>query len=537
VRRNRPLPGRPRRATPPRGYERAFLWSLVPALLAVAGACGDPVLSPPDPSPVETVLALTGDGQRFWSGTRSPAPFRVRALDAAGDPVPGTPVAFTLEEGEREGHEPGGGILSQPTALTDERGEAESFLLDARSGTGRVKASAGAGSVEFTFHVDLAPGSIVVGEAAGGGSGAVGLPFMPHPDSVVEVLLLDTEGRPLPGFPLWFASGGELSTFVDTTDAGGRARTLLRRSGPEAGENPVFAFVVGFPDAFAVIPRPVRRAAERVVLISVEGLRGDASALYSPPNLTRLAREGASTATASSVSPTLTVPAHLSILAGVPPTEHGVVQDRLTLTQEMASLDPLFRRARSRGFAGSAVLSRDGPLAAFGEVLECRQAFGLDALTLVGPSAAATWEAAREELLDPEVALLFLHFPDPDLAGHRYGWLSPEYREAVLEVDRVLGEVLTLVDAVPERRTLLVVTSPHGGGGAYGPFQHGSDAPEDRLVPLLLRGGSVAPGTTLHPTTLLDVAPTILWALGVQPPPHYRGRRLLEGFQPFPSID
>jgi hypothetical protein len=482
-------------------------------------ACGDLAAPLPEGSgePGVSLSVAGGAGQSITGGERSPAPFRVRALGADGLPRAGAEVAFAVEGS-------GGGILSQPRALTDAEGVAETFLLESRAGEGAVVARLGGARVELPFRVSRAPGRLVFEE----GSGVTGLPLLPHPDSLITVTLFDTEGRPLAGWPVLFAAQGELASGIDTTDAVGQARTRLRRSGAESGEGAVFAFVLGFQKAFAATSRPVRSPAARVLLVSIEGLRGDALARYSPPHLVRLAQEGSWTDKAQSVLPTLTVPAHLSLLAGVPPEEHGIVQDRMELTQEMAKLEPLFRRARRRGRSGAAVLSREGPLAGFGEILECRQAFGLDRLTLVAPTSTAALAVGLQFLADPEVELLFVHLPDPDQAGHAHGWESDAYGEAVLRADAAVGALVAAARAPGAPPTLIVVTSPHGGGGSFGPFQHGSGSAADREVPIILNGPGIEGGSRLGSATLLDVAPTVLWGLGISPHPQYRGRILLE---------
>lgn len=482
------------------------------ALAALLQGCGDPaatLIPLPEPAALEVV---GGAGQQVTGGRRSPEAFRVRALSASGSPVAGAEVRFTVRG-------TGGGLLSQPRAITDSGGFAETFLLEARAGAGQVDAAAGDASASMAFHVERAPGRIAFDSI----QPREGLPSLPHPDSILQATLLDTDGLPLEGWTVWFAAEGELAVHADTTDASGRASTRLVRSGPAAGEGAIFAFVVGFPDVLAMGRRPVRAPARRVLLVSIEGLRGDAIARYAPPNLTGLAEGGGWTDRAESILPTLSVPAHLSMLAGVPPSEHGVHSDRMTVTQEMAKLEPLFRRARRGGAPGAAVMSREGPLSGFGEVLECREAFGLDRLTLAPPTADAALPPALEALADSSVSLVFVHLPDPDVAGHAHGWLSAEYREAVLEADRVLGILVEAARAPDRPSTLVMVTSPHGGGGAFGPFQHGSGSPEDRLVPLVVNGPGVPPGTWLEEASILDVAPTALWALGIAPPLHYRG--------------
>jgi hypothetical protein len=496
---------------------------------ALAGlSCGDsrPGTSPlgPDGSPFDLVIA-GGDGQEVLSGRRSELPFSVRVTDQAGDPVPDRIVEFELT-GEA------GGILSQPRAITDSDGRAETFLLESRPGPGTLMArvpgtpQAGTLSVEFTFEVVRAPGEIIFDE----GTGEVGLPGFPHPDSVVAVTLLDTEGDPLEGVEIWFAAQGYLSIYVDTTDVDGRVETRLRRTNLSVGSGSVFAFILGMSELTTQIKRPVARPAERVIMVSVDGLRADALERLNPPALSRMVTEGAHTVQARTVTPSLTVPAHLSLLSGVTPPEHGVYQDVVELTEDMVDLEPLFRFARKRGRTAVAFMAGEGPLEGFEDALGCKQAFGLDSLQLVDPTAPAVMEAAMEATLDPSNELVFLHFPDPDLAGHAHGWNSPEYDEAVLGVDRQL-EILMEALAPVRDSVLVMVTSDHGGGGAYGQFLHGSPSPEDTTIPIFLWGARALAGADLGEASIVDLAPTALWALGIRPPNHYEGEVLLRGFR------
>lgn len=493
--------------------------TLATILTAVLVSCGDSEVTGPSSPPVATRLeVVSGADQAIWSGRRSDAPFRVRAVGGGGEELPGVVVEFHVT-GE------GGGILSQPRAVTDGEGIAETFLMESLTGEGRVVATSGSGTAELAFEVLRAPGEIQFAE----GTGELGLPGLPHPDSVVDVRVVDTFGEPLAGVEVWFAGSVTFSAFRDSTDADGWASTKIRKSGLWAGDQWIFAFILGFPEVTTRVNRPTHAAARRAILVSVDGLRGDAIARYGPPTLKRLVSEGAATTTARTVVPSLTIPAHLSLLAGVPPDRHGVFSDRIELTAEMAALDPLFRFARKLGRSAVAFMSSDGPLSGFQEALACRLAFGLDSLTLVEPSGAVIAEAAAQAVADSSLELIFLHIPDPDLAGHASGWMSPEYEAAVHRADSALARVLRSAGA-PEDSVLVVVTADHGGGGDYGSHQHGSPADADVQIPLVLWGSGVAAATPLLDPTILDVAPTLLWALGMAPPGHYQGRILLEGF-------
>jgi hypothetical protein len=489
-----------------RGLGRAARTLFAASMLAACSDGGAPVEL--DTYAVAQLTVVGGSAQRIWSGRRSSDPFRVRALGSDGRPLGGVRVRFATEG-------PGSGVLSQPEAVTDGQGYAETFLMDTRSGDGTVVARSGEASARFAFHVDRAPGELrfsPVGEAAG-------LPGLPHPNELVSVQVIDSEGVPLPGTEVWFVGPERLSTFADTSDASGWTSTRVLQWEMKAGPGEVWAFVVGFPEVTAKTRRPVTAAAQRVLLVSIDGLRADAVQRYGPPTLARLAREGASTTTARTVTPALTTPAHLSLLSGVSPEKHGIWSDDLEFTPQMASLDPLFKSAGRAGLQARAFMSLQGPLARFEMALQCKLAFGLDSLTLVEPDANRVAGAALPTIRDPEVELVFLHVADPDLAGHQYGWSSAEYGQAVLRADSALARVVQEVDD----RTLLMVVSDHGGGGAYGSHLHGSGSDEDMLIPIILWGSHVA-RAELGAASILDVPATALWALGLRAPSHYQGR-------------
>jgi hypothetical protein len=493
---------------------------LLLGLTLLIGCTGD-TGTPTDPDPtgvdVASLQIVGGDAQRFPAGRRSPDPLVVQAFDDAGEPVADARIFFGLPGGE--------GALSQPQAITDSEGRAETFLLGARPGITVVRAVIGSIGVEFQLTVDRAAAQIVFEEGPGG----TALPGSPHPDSIIRVHVYDTEGLPLAGQQVWFSWPGELRAFADTSDADGLATTVILPASSSTLDASLFAFILAFPEATGSTTRQFRRAASRAILVSFNGLRADALDRWAPPALLGLTETGTLVSRARTVSPTLTLPAHLSLLASVSPEGHGILSDALEFTPQMATLDPLFRRARRQGRTAHAFMSGEGPLQGFEEILSCRLAFGLDSLTLVPPSAAAAVAAAELQLSDPTIDLLFLHLPDPDLAGHQFGFDSPEYGAAVLDADEALAQILEGAAAVDS--TLVIVVSDHGGGGAFGPYQHGSDAPEDAEIPIFISGGATVPGLRIETASILDVAPTILWALGIPVPSAYEGRTLREAFR------
>ena len=91
----------------------------------------------------------------------------------------------------------------------------------------------------------------------------------------------------------------------------------------------------------------------------------------------------------------------------------------------------------------------------------------------------------------------FIHFPDPDAAGHPNGWGSEEYLAAVRKVDHGLGEIFHLVETQPAMRghTAIILTADHGGKG-----NDHSDIKEplDYTIPFYVWGAGVAAGKDLY---------------------------------------
>ena len=90
----------------------------------------------------------------------------------------------------------------------------------------------------------------------------------------------------------------------------------------------------------------------------------------------------------------------------------------------------------------------------------------------------------------------FLHISLPDDAGHRNGFMGPEYLTAVRQTDRLLGSILSTIDARPalKRQLLVVLTADHGGNGA----SHAAAAAlQNMRVPFMVWGPGVAAGRGL----------------------------------------
>ena len=265
--------------------------------------------------------------------------------------------------------------------------------------------------------------------------------------------------------------------------------------------------------------------ARRVVIVVLDGLRPDAIERFELAHLDALIARGASSLDATTVAPSVTVAAMTSLVTGVSPATHGLASDRLFIPRPKPGIIALPEHlARSgvpsRAFMGSV------PVIFRGVAGRIARRLGLSGLHLGGNCAAEILAGARPTLHSHHRGLVLLHWPDADRAGHDHGWMSPVYAQACRRLDESLGALVSMID---EPETLLIALADHGGGGRVA-NDHESSHPLDRTIPLMLAGSGVVHGP-LGPSTLLDVPPTMLFALGLDIPDCLEGRVLDEAFE------
>jgi predicted AlkP superfamily pyrophosphatase or phosphodiesterase len=110
-----------------------------------------------------------------------------------------------------------------------------------------------------------------------------------------------------------------------------------------------------------------------------------------------------------------------------------------------------------------------------------------------------------EEMKADPFHYTFLHYAEPDSAGHAKKWGSPEYHAAVKKVDECLGKLLALIDGDDRLRgkTAIIISADHGGTG----FSHGFNTnPANYVIPFYVWGAGVKPGDlyALNPSSRVD---------------------------------
>ncbi len=260
-------------------------------------------------------------------------------------------------------------------------------------------------------------------------------------------------------------------------------------------------------------PAGGRRAApRRVVLVSVDGLAPRVVASSETPTLDRWAEQGAAALDARTVVPSITMTAHATMLTGVGPDAHGVRWNRYQPWSRIPG-PTLFGRCAAAGMRCALVAGKT-KFARFAEEEPGVHFYAL------GETAEGVLEAGADWMERADGDFLMVHLAEVDLAGHAHGWDGEVQRAAVTNLDALLGAFRERLRTGP-RPLLLLLTSDHGGHGTT----HGSASDDDVLVPWVLVGDGVAPGASLGAAPhAIDVAPTVLTALGVAVPDAWRGK-------------
>lgn len=255
------------------------------------------------------------------------------------------------------------------------------------------------------------------------------------------------------------------------------------------------------------------------LLILIDGLRPDAIDVATCPRLKELIARGASTMTARSVMPSVTLPCHTSIFHSVPPERHGITTNVWTpMARPLPGLFDLAKAAgkRSAFFYNWEELRDIGRPGSLEVSLFFNTAYQPDGDQIV---ADATARAIATGTFD----FAFVYLGTVDTAGHYYGWMSDGYLGQIANVDAALGTVL---DALPADSTVLL-QSDHGGHER----NHGTDSPEDMTIPWVVAGPSIRAGHTIAaPVSLLDTAPTLARLLGIAPHRDWEGSAIEEVF-------
>ncbi|YCM42218.1 alkaline phosphatase family protein [Verrucomicrobiaceae bacterium 227] len=263
------------------------------------------------------------------------------------------------------------------------------------------------------------------------------------------------------------------------------------------------------------------RGEERVIVISVDGLRPDAVTTLGPglaPNFHRLRKEAAFTDNArTDYHYTTTLPNHTCMVTSRPvlgPGGHGLTVNSGGVTTNVhvnGYTAGMFDVAHDHGFSTALFAGKIKFLAFQGSYSETTGALdvtgednGRNKLdhALVGASDAAVVADFTASMLERKWGLSMLHLRAPDAAGHGYDWdLTPgsRYLASIVEVDGYLGQIFEMIDANVEILGIphLILTTDHGG--TRGTYTHTVPTiPTSYTIPFYVWGPGVKEGADLY---------------------------------------
>ncbi len=211
-----------------------------------------------------------------------------------------------------------------------------------------------------------------------------------------------------------------------------------------------------------------------VILISIDGLRADYLTRENTPNLLELADQGVWAEYLEPVFPSKTFPNHYSIITGLYPANHGIINN------SMHDPDLGFFRLSDREVISKSSWWGGEPLwitvQKHGHTSATYFWPGSDADSIQGfqptywmeynhslPHTARIDSAMAAATRTPRPALITTYFSIVDTQGHRYGPESDEIRSALREVDSHIGELVArLQEAQLYENINLVVLGDHG---------------------------------------------------------------------------
>jgi hypothetical protein len=215
--------------------------------------------------PPASLVSVSGNGQTGTIGQALASPFVVMVADAAGNPVSGVSVTFSVTAG--------GGSLTVTTGLSDSQGLVASTLtLGSVVGTSTVTATSGTltGSPVTFTAAGVAGSGNPTNLVLVSGNGQSGSPSQPLANPFTAKVT-DAGGNPVSGVTVTFAvtaGGGSLNPATVQTNTQGVASTTLTL-GAAAGTNTVTAAsgsLAGSPITFTATA--VSAAASNLVMVS-----------------------------------------------------------------------------------------------------------------------------------------------------------------------------------------------------------------------------------------------------------------------------
>ena len=251
---------------------------------------------------------------------------------------------------------------------------------------------------------------------------------------------------------------------------------------------------------------------KKVILISVDGMRPDGLKTCGNPYLETMEKLCSYTYNGRSMVPSVTFPCHFSMTHSAVPQRHGLLTN--TYVPQVRPIKGIFEKINDNGGV-SAMMYGWEPLRDIALPGTLKHAVYVNAYTEESSDTVLTDHAERIiERYDPDFTFLYMVETD-EKGGHDNGWMSEEY---LRRISIAIDNVKRVFDKFGEEYSIIIMAD-HGGHDR----SHGSELPEDMIIPLFFYGKDFAAGEITRELSLLDIAPTIADIMGVEPEREWEG--------------
>ena len=250
----------------------------------------------------------------------------------------------------------------------------------------------------------------------------------------------------------------------------------------------------------------------KVILISIDGMRSDGLKACGNPFLKELEKICAYTYSASSMIPSVTFPCHFSMTHSVTPQRHGILTN--TYVPQVRPVKGVFEKVAENGGICAMFYGWE-PLRDIATPGSLKFATYVNAYMEESSDTALTDEAIKTITNHkPDFAFLYMVETD-EKGGHDNGWMSEAYLKRIsMAIDNAKRIIETFGDEYS-----VIIMADHGGHDR----SHGTEMPEDMTIPLFFCGKEFSPRVIEEPLSLLNIAPTITKILGIEPDGQWEG--------------
>lgn len=224
----------------------------------------------------------------------------------------------------------------------------------------------------------------------------------------------------------------------------------------------------------AVTPTPAKpkppKLTSHVVLISISGLRADHANAPKPfklqiPNIQSLQAKGSHAVGIESVYPSQTIPAHVSMVTGMLPADHGVTSDFPFDEQTGLQSATAFKSAKAikSDTIWDAAKRADLITAAVGFPMTDKASIGFNFPEARDNSDTQKSETVISLIEKHKPNLLFVNFTSFARAQRRFGLLSTESKAALELIDGLVGNIVMAIERTKlTSETTFLIVSDHG---------------------------------------------------------------------------